>query len=126
MPALPWISVIAIAVIIANIVRGAREQIVEAGLIVLAAVAIHNLLGYALGYFTGKVTGQPESSSRTIAVEVGMQNSALAATLANTYMTPLASLPGVVFSIWHTLSGGLFAMIFRIRDDRKAKVTAAH
>lgn len=119
LPLLPWISVIAIALIVANIVRGARDQIVEAGLLVLAAVALHNLLGYALGYFTGKATRQTESASRTIAVEVGMQNSALAATLASTYMTPMASLPGVVFSLWHTLSGGIFAMLLRFRDSQK-------
>lgn len=124
LPALPWISVIAIAMIVANIVRGARDQIVEAGLIVLAAVMIHNLLGYALGYFTGKAARQPESASRTIAVEVGMQNSGLAATLASQYMTPLASLPGVIFSVWHTLSGSLFAMVMRFRDDR-ARAAAA-
>lgn len=125
LPALPWISVIAIAMIVANIVRGARDQIVEAGLIVLAAVMIHNLLGYALGYFTGKAARQTESASRTIAVEVGMQNSGLAATLASQYMTPLASLPGVIFSVWHTLSGSLFAMVMRFRDDRARNAATA-
>ena len=124
-PLLPWISVVAIAMIVAIIVRGSREQIPQAGLIVLVAVMIHNLLGYALGYFTGKATRQSESTSRTIAVEVGMQNSGLAATLANAYMTPLAALPGVIFSVWHTLSGSLFAMVMRFRDDRARRVGTA-
>ncbi|MCP1387280.1 bile acid:sodium symporter family protein [Corynebacterium sp. TA-R-1] len=123
-PALPWISVVAIAMIVAIIVRGSREQIPQAGLIVLVAVMIHNLLGYALGYLTGKATGQNESTSRTIAVEVGMQNSGLAATLANAYMTPLAALPGVLFSVWHTLSGSLFAMTMRVKDDKARKAAA--
>ena len=118
LPALPWISVVAIGAIVAIIVSGSRDKIVEAGLLVLVAVMIHNLLGYALGYFTGKGTKQTESASRTIAVEVGMQNSGLAATLAVQYMTPLAALPGVIFSVWHTLSGGIFAMVMRLRDDR--------
>lgn len=118
LPALPWVSVGAIAAIVAIIVSGSRDKIVEAGLLVLVAVMIHNLLGYALGYFTGKGTKQTESASRTIAVEVGMQNSGLAATLAVQYMTPLAALPGVIFSVWHTLSGGIFAMVMRLRDDR--------
>ncbi|MHA6600611.1 bile acid:sodium symporter family protein [Corynebacterium coyleae] len=118
LPALPWVSVGAIAAIVAIIVSGSRDKIVEAGLLVLVAVVIHNLLGYALGYFTGKGTKQTESASRTIAVEVGMQNSGLAATLAVQYMTPLAALPGVIFSVWHTLSGGIFAMVMRLRDDR--------
>lgn len=119
MPALPWISVIAIAMIVANVVFGSREKLVQAGLIVLLAVALHNVCGYVLGYFTGKVTGQPEASSRTMAVEVGMQNSGMAATLAATHLTPLAALPAAVFSVWHNLSGAVLAMYFRAADRAK-------
>lgn len=119
MPALPWISVIAIAMIVANVVFGSREKLVQAGLIVLIAVALHNIFGYVLGYFTGRLTGQPEAASRTMAVEVGMQNSGMAATLAATHLTPLAALPAAVFSVWHNLSGAVLAMYFRAADRAK-------
>jgi len=48
-------------------------------------------------------------------IEVGMQNSALAATLAKTHFasTPETALPAAVFSVWHNLSGALLAMFFR-------------
>ena len=121
LPALPWISVIAISMIVAIVVFGSREKIVQAGLIVLAAVAIHNILGYLLGYLTGKLTGQPESASRTMSIEVGMQNSGLAATLASTYLSPLAALPGAVFSVWHNLSGAVVALLARSADERAAR-----
>ena len=81
-------------------------------------VVLHNAIGYALGYATGKATGQTEQSSRTMAVEVGMQNSGLAATLATSYLSPLAALPAAVFSVWHNLSGAVLALIFRARDRR--------
>ena len=74
---------------------------------------------FELGYLTGKVTGQPEATSRTMAVEVGMQNSGMAATLATAYLSPLAALPGAVFSVWHNLSGAVLALIFRAQDRKK-------
>ena len=124
LPALPWVSVIAISMIVAIVVQGSREKLAEAGLLVLLCVAIHNILGYLLGYLTGKVTRQPETASRTMAVEVGMQNSGLAATLAAQYMNPVAALPAAVFSVWHNLSGAVFAFICRSVEQRKRAMGA--
>lgn len=118
LPGLPWVSVIAIAAIVAIVVSGSRDKLAQAGLIVLLVVILHNAIGYALGYLTGKMTGQPEESARTLAVEVGMQNSGMAATLAASYLSPLAALPGAVFSVWHNISGAILALIFRARDRR--------
>ena len=50
---------------------------------------------------------------RTIAIEVGMQNSGLAVALAAKYFTALAALPGAVFSVWHNISGSLLASIWQ-------------
>ena len=119
-PALPWISVIAISSIVAIVVGGNRDNIVTAGGVVLVAVIIHNGLGYALGYLTGKFTRQPEAVARTMAIEVGMQNSGMATTLASTYFSPLSALPGAVFSVWHNLSGAVVAAICRYVDGRAA------
>lgn len=118
LPALPWVSVIAIATIVAIVVSGSRDKLAQAGLIVLLVVILHNAIGYALGYLTGRMTGQPEESTRTMAVEVGMQNSGMAATLAASYLSPLAALPGAVFSVWHNISGAILALIFRAGDRR--------
>lgn len=82
---MPWVSVIAIAIIVAIVVAGSRDKLAQAGLLVLLVVVLHNALGYALGYATGKATGQTEQSSRTMGVEVGMQSPGLAATLAESY-----------------------------------------
>ncbi|MBM7456772.1 putative Na+-dependent transporter [Oceanisphaera litoralis] len=46
---------------------------------------------------------------RTIAFEVGLQNSGLAAALAMKFFTPTAALPGTLFSVWHNISGSLLA-----------------
>ena len=91
---------------------------------VTAGSMLANILGYLLGYLTGKVMRQPETASRTMAVEVGMQNSGLAATLAAQYMNPVAALPAAVFSVWHNLSGAVFAFICRSVDQRKRAMGA--
>lgn len=118
-PALPWASVLAIAAIVAIVVGGSHDRIVQAGLMTVCAVVLHNLLGYALGYGVGRVTGQPVPARRTMAIEVGMQNSGLAAGLSTQYMSPLAALPAAVFSVWHNLSGALLAALCRGVDARR-------
>ena len=117
--ALPWISVAAISAIVCIVVGGAHDPIAMAGALVFGAVAIHNACGYLLGYLAGAVTKQAITARRTMAVEVGMQNSGLATSLASTYMNPLAALPGAVFSVWHNLSGAVLAAICRYSDSRK-------
>ncbi|PZQ76288.1 MAG: Bile acid:sodium symporter, partial [Micrococcus luteus] len=62
----------------------------------------------------------PTPVARTVSIEVGMQNSGLAAGLAAQYISPAAALPGAVFSIWHNLSGAVLAMAYRRADGRRA------
>ena len=70
-----------------------------------------NCLGYALGFAVGKVLKLDMSKCKAVAIEVGMQNSGLATSLAATHFAqyPLATIPGAVFSVWHNISGAIFA-----------------
>ncbi len=63
----------------------------------------------ACGYAAGRLFRCPPIVCRTLAIEVGMQNSGLAVTLAVKYFSAAAALPGALFSIWHNLSGSAFA-----------------
>jgi BASS family bile acid:Na+ symporter len=126
LPALPWVSVVAITLVVVAVVAGSADAIVEAGLLVLAAVVLHNCLGYAIGYGFGRLTGQPERVRRTMAIEVGMQNSGLAAGLAAQYFSPLAALPGAVFSVWHNVSGAILAALLRRRPVDESPVAREH
>ncbi|QRQ78711.1 bile acid:sodium symporter family protein [Glutamicibacter protophormiae] len=114
--ALPWFSVAAITIVVTIIVAGSSEAIMSAGLLVFLAVALHNGLGLLLGYGIGKLLRVPEESRRTIAIEVGMQNSGLAGGLAKQYFTPEAALPAAVFSVWHNLSGAVISSLWRRKD----------
>ena len=120
LPGLPWFSVTVICIVVAIVVSLSADKLIEAGLIVLLAVVLHNGLGIGIGYLFGKVTGQAEISARTMAIEVGMQNSGLASGLAATFFTPAAALPGAVFSVWHNLSGALAAGWFRRNPPQDA------
>ncbi|QCY45806.1 Sodium Bile acid symporter family protein [Glutamicibacter creatinolyticus] len=113
--ALPWVSVLAIAFVVTIIVAGSAQTILQAGLLVLVAVVLHNAAGLLLGYGVGAALRLPEGSKRTVSIEVGMQNSGLAAGLATQYFSPEAALPGAVFSVWHNLSGALVAAFWRRR-----------
>ncbi|ALA67004.1 bile acid:sodium symporter family protein [Corynebacterium lactis] len=113
LPILPWLSVAGIAVVVAAVVSTSADKLVEAGLLVLLVVVLHNALGFVLGYVGARLFGVGERAARTTSIEVGMQNSGLAATLAATYFEPMAALPGAVFSVWHNISGGLLAMYYR-------------
>ena len=75
----------------------------------------------------GRVTGQPERVRRTMAVEVGMQNSGLAASLAAGHFAsmPAAALPPAIFSVWHNVSGAVTAAFFRRRPLPEAELAAA-
>ncbi|GAA1282372.1 bile acid:sodium symporter family protein [Brachybacterium alimentarium] len=118
LPALPWVSVAGISLVVIAVVSGSTEAIVSAGAIVLLAVVLHNALGYLIGYWAARLLRQGERAARTTSIEVGMQNSGLAATLAASAFSPAAALPAAIFSIWHNLSGAMLAMYYRRSADR--------
>jgi BASS family bile acid:Na+ symporter len=110
-----------ILLIIAIIVALNAEEIGTLGYGVFAAVALHNIIGLISGYAAGKLTRQTEVTCRTLAIEIGMQNSGLGVALALKYFGPLAALPGAVFSIWHNISGAILAGLWRWQTDLKIR-----
>jgi BASS family bile acid:Na+ symporter len=112
----PLLSVVAIVVIIAIIVALNHDHLAVMGPAVAVAVMLHNGIGLAVGYGLPRLLGQDVHICRTLAIEVGMQNSGLAVALAVKYFSPAAALPGALFSVWHNLSGSLLAGGWRHRD----------
>lgn len=108
---LPLVSVTAIVAIVAAVVSANASKIMTCGLLIVAVVMLHNICGYALGFFIGKALKLETAKCKAVAIEVGMQNSGLATSLAATHFAqyPLATIPGAVFSVWHNISGAIFA-----------------
>lgn len=116
---LPGISVIAIGFIVASVVSHNAEKILSAGGIILLIVILHNISGYIVGFFIGKLLKLNNSKTKAFSAEIGMQNSGLAVSLANGTFptTPEAAVPGAIFSVWHNISGAILAAIYRRWDN---------
>ena len=117
---LPLISTTAIVAIVAAVVSANSAKIMTSGLLIIGVVILHNVLGYTIGYGVGKVLKLDESKCRAISIEVGMQNSGLATSLATVHFAqyPLATIPGAVFSVWHNVSGAILANFFARTAER--------
>jgi bile acid:Na+ symporter, BASS family len=106
---LPLISVAGITAVVMAVVAGSQETLLAVGALLLLGVVLHNVLGLCLGYGIARVCRLDVSGRRAVAIEVGMQNSGLSATLATVHFNPAAALPAAIFSVWHNVSGSLLA-----------------
>lgn len=117
---LPLISVVAIVLIIGAVVGASKGKIAESGLLIFGVVILHNGIGYLLGFFAAKACKLPYDAQKTLAIEVGMQNSGLAVALAAAHFatSPLAAVPGAIFSVWHNISGSILASYWAAKAER--------
>ena len=115
---LPLVSVTAITLIVAAVVSHNSERIFQTGAVVFIVVILHNILGYAAGFLLGLTLKLPAAKKKALAIEIGMQNSGLAASLAGSAFPDLAmaTVPGALFSVWHNISGALLANVLRRMD----------
>lgn len=120
---MPLLSVVAIVLIVTAVVAVSKDRIIESGLLIFAVVALHNGLGYLVGYIVSRVFKLNLSDSKAVAIEVGMQNSGLGAALAALHFkaNPVIAVPSAVFSFWHNISGPILAMIFSRMNDKEKK-----
>jgi BASS family bile acid:Na+ symporter len=117
---MPLISVVAIVAIVAAIIAGSKAQILQSGLLILGVVALHNGLGYLLGFWASRFFKLPYADSKAIAIEVGMQNSGLGVALAAVHFaaSPITAVPSAIFSLWHNISGPALASYWASRTDK--------
>ena len=110
---LPTVSVAAICLIVAAVVSHNSGKILSTGLVIFAVVILHNLLGYLCGYLIGVLFKMDLPRKKAVAIEIGMQNSGFATTLAGSAFPNLAmaTVPGAIFSVWHNISGAILAGI---------------
>lgn len=120
---LPLISVVAIVTIVGAVVAPNQQKLFANGLLILFVVVLHNLLGYACGYGVGKLLRMNDAKCNAVAIEVGMQNSGLATSLAGTVFPDLAlaTVPGALFSVWHNISGSIVANLMAAAAEKKQK-----
>jgi BASS family bile acid:Na+ symporter len=115
---MPTVSSVAIAIIIMLILAVNAKRLFTGGLTVFIVVVLHNVCGLALGYMLAAALRLAEPKRRALCIEVGMQNSGLAASLAAVHFAayPMAAVPGAIFSVWHNMSGAFLARCFRLKN----------
>ena len=120
---LPAFSSVVIAFVVCIVVGHNASRLMTGGMIVVVVVMLHNLSGLAMGYGLGRLLGLSHDKRTAISIEVGMQNSGLASSLATLHFAafPMATIPGAIFSVWHNISGALIAKIYSMHpsDDKK-------
>ncbi|MHA3116460.1 bile acid:sodium symporter family protein [Acinetobacter sp. ANC 4635] len=111
---MPLISVVAI-------IAASKTALLQSGLLVLLIVALHNGLGFLLGFWASRILGLSYFDSKAVAIEVGMQNSGLGVALAAVHFaaSPLTALPSAIFSLWHNISGPALASYWAMVAERK-------
>ena len=111
---LPALSTLAICLIVLIVIAANAHKLLDGGLIVLLVVVLHNVCGLGAGYLIGTLLRLTPAKRRAISVEVGMQNSGLASSLATLHFAayPLATIPGALFSVWHNISGAMVAKLY--------------
>ena len=120
-PYLPAFSSVVIALLVGIIVSHNADRLLTAGLLVVAVVVMHNLLGLGIGFTVGRLLRLQKPKCVALSIEVGMQNSGLASSLAVLHFAayPLAAIPGAVFSVWHNISGALAAKLYQCGEKNK-------
>lgn len=117
----PFLSVVLITLIVASIIGASRSAILESGGTLLIAVFWLHAGGFGLGYALSRLFGRGERTARTVAIEVGMQNSGLGVVLAGqNFTSPLVAVPSALSSLMHSLVGSALAGIWRFRSTRSA------
>lgn len=108
-----------IMLVIAIIVAINADNLASLSFSLLFAVILHNLIGLIAGYGIAKLSRQPEIVCRTMAFEIGMQNSGVGMALAIKYYGAVAAIPAAVFSLWHNISGALLAGYWERNTQKK-------
>ena len=111
---LPALSTLAICLIVLIVIAANAHKLLDGGLVILLVVVLHNVCGLGAGYLIGTLLRLTPAKRRAISVEVGMQNSGLASSLATLHFAayPLATIPGALFSVWHNISGAIVAKLY--------------
>ena len=111
---LPALSSITIATIVAIIIAASAHRLLSGGLVIVAVVVLHNIGGLTVGYLIGRLLRLDQPKQRALSIEVGMQNSGLASSLATLHFAayPMATIPGAIFSVWHNISGAIVARLY--------------
>ncbi len=120
-PVIPALAIVSIIMIISALIAANAGKFDYSDSLgkIFSAVVLHNLIGFALGYSVAYFAKFDETKRRAVSIEVGMQSSGLSAVLAMAHFGPLATLPSIIFSVWHNIAGASLANFWSFKDSKK-------
>ena len=116
---LPIVSVLAIILILGGVVAVSSQRVMETGLLIMLVVMCHNLLGYGIGFLLAKACHMNIAKAKAISIEVGMQNSGLATSLAMLHFGAVAAFPEPFFRYGITSQGHWPPIISPAKSTKK-------
>lgn len=123
---MPAVAVLGFACIVGGVAAVHGHRFMESALVMVAAIAAHNIGGYVLGYYAGALLGMSQAKKRTLSIEVGVQNAGLATGLSAKFFPGNAesAIAAAVACVWHSVSGTVLGNAFAWWDKRKAGTSA--
>jgi BASS family bile acid:Na+ symporter len=111
---LPVLAMLSICIIIGITIALSRDDLLVVGAALFGASMCHNVVGFVLGYWGARATGMGRRDSKTVAIEVGMQNGGMATGLAfNVLKSEIAAMASAVFGPWSAVTGSGLASYWR-------------
>ncbi len=121
-PALPFAALVAISVIVAIIVALNHSNLKTLAPILFVIVSLFIILGFTLGYALSRMLGLDKRNAKTLAIEVGMQNSGLATILAIKHFSTAAAVAPAIFSILQNVYAVTIFPMIQGFHDKKNKI----
>jgi len=121
---MPALAMLSICIIIAITIAHSRNELLSVGAALFGASLCHNAMGFTLGYLGARVLRLDGTDSRTVAIEVGMQNGGMATGLAtDVFHSPVVAMASAVFGPWSTVAGSALASYWRRRGTASRSQT---
>jgi len=122
---LPFLAMLSICIIIGITIALSRDKLLVVGAALLGASVCHNAVGFLLGYWGARATGLDKRDSKTVAIEVGMQNGGMATGLAfDVLKSEIVAMASAVFGPWSAVSGSALASYWRRESERQMESRA--
>lgn len=118
---MPGVAVLAFACIVGGVASVHGHRFAESALVMVLAIAVHNIAGYVSGYYAAALFGMDTAKKRTLAIEVGVQNAGLATGLSAKFFPGNAesAVAAAVACVWHSVSGTVLGNLFALWDKRR-------
>ena len=122
----PLFTVLAIFCIILVVVALNVERLQNVAGMAALALALYTLIGLIIGFIVSKVLRMPQDKGKAMTFVVGVQNTALAVTLAVTYFDPLAAIPAAIGVVWTTVFCSFVASLWGNKTTDAPANQASH